>query len=1030
MKHRILILFSALFVLVFAHAQETITVSGKVTDAVTNEELIGVAIQVDGAKGVGTITDFEGNFKLDKLSPNAVLSVSYIGFKTTQVNVNGQTQLQIALESSVTELDEFVVVGYTTQKKRDVLGALNKVNGKDLAIVPVASADQALQGRVSGVQVSSATGAPGGGTSVRVRGVSSIQLSNEPLYIIDGVQIEGGLNSISPSDIENITVLKDASTTAIYGSRGANGIVLITTKSGQKGNAKISYNGQYGIQKASNIIDMVNTNDYITLYNEAARTDNAMLNSVKRPLLEGDYLDGLANVNHLKSIFRTARIQSHELSVSGGGEKSTYRVSGSIFDQEGIIKGSDYIKGNVRANLKSEVKSWLTTDFSITGSVSKTNSVPSSGDGFQNSEGPSVVRYAMFRNPGIPIYNADGNFVDLPSEYFGDPIYNTFLSDGRNPIGQIANQEKKREEKDMVMSGAFTIKLPLNIVSKTVLGFDYKNGEYRTMNKQWGTNGNIDNPTTLNVERYDRYAWTANTILTHAITLGEKHNLSSMVGTEALRTNSKALSASDQHFADDNIVIGNGGKKENRSMGESMNAFTLASFFGSVNYNYDHKYYLAATVRHDGTSRFVGKNKWGTFYSISGGWNIDSEEFMKDVKFVDILKLRAGYGTVGNQNTSDYYPYSNRISPDYNYPFGDKSQQGYGQSKLGNPDLKWETNKQLNVGVDVAFLKNSLGFTVDYYRRKSIDMIMRATVPPSVGYVTPSDVNNGTMLNTGIDFEVFYRKDYKDAGFHVALNAGYLKNKVLEIDQMMSFGRVDTGIDATRLQNGYPVGSFFMYEMDGIFQNMTEVLTSPYQGANIQPGDVKYVDQNGDNIIDDKDRKHLGSAIPKFTTGLNLSGYWKNFDASCFFQGEFGHKNYIQVFHDIEGFYRGFGVTQRYFDNRWTGEGSTNKHPRASWAMKENNVKVSSRFLEDASYLRLKNIQVGYTVPNVKRLGLESLRFYVSASNLFTITKYPGMDPEMTVSANAQGEGDAAKGIDWGTYPNAKSYTVGLNLTF
>ncbi len=775
---------------------------------------------------------------------------------------------------------------------------------------------------------------------------------------------------------------------------------------------------------------MVNTADYISIYNEAARNDNAM-GGVQRDLIEGSYLDGLADVNHVEELFRVAPLQRYELSVTGGSERTTYAVSGSFFDQDGIIKNSGYKKISFRSNVQSDVKPWLNVGMNVIGSMAETQSIPSSGDGYQNNEGGSAIRYALFRTPAIPTYDADGNYVDLPSAYFGQGIYNTFFGDGYNPMGVINETDRVRNEKAVIAAANMLIKLPLNITSRTVAGVDYMSGRYRQFNQTWGTGGRINNPNSLLVENYDNFNWTFNTVLNWGETFGD-HNVSAMAGFEAVRTTTYSMQNTDQNFADDLIFIGKGLDEQRRTSYENQQAFTLASFFGSVNYNYKQKYYAAATVREDGTSRFKGRNRWGTFYSVSGGWNIEQENFMQDVDFIDILKLRAGWGTAGNQNVTAYAT-EDRYMPNYNSTFGGVVAPGYVQTQIGNENLKWETSSQLNVGIDVEMFRQTFGFSIDYFYKRSDNMLMLQTMPPSSGNAQPAWVNNGSMLNTGIDFEMFYRRNFANAGFEVSVNGGWLKNKVLAINGSVPGGRVDNGVYVTLTEAGYPVGSFYMLVMDGIFQDRMEILTSPSQSSNpddIQPGDVKFVNQNGDLVIDQNDRVHVGSSIPKFTAGINLSGYWKNFDISCFFQGAFGHKIYMQVAQDIEGFYRAFNVTQNYFDNHWTGPGTSNTQPRASWKAKFNNARVSTRFLYDASYMRLKNLQIGYTIPKTEKIGISRLRVYFAATNLFTITKYPGMDPEMTVSANSASEGDRAAGIDWGTYPIARSFTFGINLTF
>lgn len=1009
------------------NAQNLSEVRGVVKDAETGEPLLGVNILVEGTQA-GTVTGLDGDFSI-AVSRNATIRISYVGYKTKTINYAGETYLTIPLELDAQVIEELVVVGYSVQKKRDVLGAISKVESTELSKIPVASTQQALQGRVAGVNVSAQTGAPGAPISVRIRGVNSISLSNDPLYIVDGIPVEGALNNISPNEIESMTVLKDASSAAIYGSRATNGVVLITTKSGQSGDAKINYNTQLGIQQHGRLTKMATTEQYISMYNEAARADNAT-SVVQRAIIEGAWVKDFANVNHLEEIFRTAPFQSHEISISGGSEKTQYLIAGTIYKQDGIIKNTNYSRTNLRSNINSQVKKWLKVGLNISGGMSDNRLVSSSGDGFAG-EGGSVVRYALFRNPAIPVYNATGNIVDLPSEYYGNSVYNSFFGDGYSPEGLTENTDRTRKNKTLLATGNVLITLPADLMLKTTAGIDYNNTVNRVYDKTWGTANRINSTNGLSVTTEDNFNWVVNTTLNHNISFNDTHNLSSMIGAEAIKNSGSGLYASESEFLNtdpDFLYLGMGSSKTN--INQAVWESTLVSFFANVNYNFNQKYYLSGILRRDGSSRFSEGNKWGTFYSLSGGWNVETEDFMQDLQEIHKLKLRAGYGSIGNQNIP-LYAYADRYGYNYYYTFGGKSYNGYAQTQLGNAELKWETSNQFNIGADLEFMKGSLGVTLDYYYKVTHDMLLPASLPPSIGNASPFQINStGNVLNTGVDLEVFYRKNYKDGGFNIALNAGYLHNKVLKLDFPYFAGRVDTGVFATRTQEGYPIGSFYLYEMDGIFQNNIEVLTSAYQGNNIKPGDVKYVDQNEDNVIDAKDRTFLGSAIPTVTTGLNMAGNYKNFDISMFFQGAFGQKIFSQVNFDIEGFYRGFNVTERYYREHWTGEGTSNTQPRASWAAKSNNVIASSRFLEDGSYFRLKNIQVGYTIPNTKKLGIENLRCYLAGTNLFTLTRYSGLDPEMTVSTNSASEGDMANGIDWGTYPVAMTFTFGINLTF
>ena len=1021
----LIFLLSLSFVL---QAQDQVKISGVVKDAVTNEELIGVNVIVPGTS-TGTVTDVNGNFSLS-VPVNGTVKVSYIGYQTQEIKITGQKILNILLVSESKLIDEVVVVGYSVQKKRDVLGAVSKVGNEELTKIPVASAQEALQGRVAGVQVAAQTGAPGAPISVRIRGASSINSSNDPLYIVDGIPVEGALNNLSPNDIDNMTILKDASSAAIYGSRANNGVVLITTKQGKSGEAKVTYNAQVGFQTHGYLTPMTTTAQYIQLYNEAQTNDN-----LNHPLLTGAFVKDFPNVNHLASIFQVAPIQSHELSISGGNEKTTYLVSANYFNQVGILNHTGYDRFSMRSNINSEIKKWLHVGLNISGGISNTRVVSSSGDGFI-SEGGSVVRYAYFRTPAIPIRNAAGGYVDLPSDFYGDQTYNVFFGDGYSPEGLAANTDRTLKIQTLLATGNVLINFPANIFWKTTLGVDYSTTGSREFDVTWGSGNRINNPNALNIENNTNVNWTINSTLNHSIKLGENNTLTSLIGVEAIKNSSFGLSASDRNFPTNDpnfLFIGNGiaspPQLTNVTGSQGESGSSLLSYFANANYNYAQKYYLAGIIRRDGSSRFVGKNQWGTFYSVSAGWNIDTEEFMKDIPTISKLKLRAGYGSIGNQNIA-LYANLDQYAPNYYYTFNGNPINGYAQTKLGNTDLKWETSNQFNAGVDLEMFKGVFGVSLDYFNKLTTDMLVIAPLPPSVGNASPSFINSGNMLNTGVDLELFYRKEYKTGGFNISLNGGYLHNNVVKLDAPIPGGRVNDGVNATQTVVGQPIGAFYLYQVAGIFQNTGEILTSAFQGSNIQPGDVKYVDQNGDHVIDAKDRKYMGSAIPTFTAGLTLSGHYSGFDISVFFQGAYGQKIYSQINQDIVGFYRGFNVAESYFVQHWTPTNPSNTQPRASWLAASNNIRASSRFLEDGSYTRLKNLQIGYTIPGTKKIKIEKIRIYLAGTNLLTLTKFTGLDPEMTVSTNSAAQGDTANGIDWGTYPVAKSYTFGLNVTF
>lgn len=1009
------------------------TIEGTVSDAKSGETLIGAAVQIKGTT-IGSTTDINGHYVLtsDELTATTILLFSYIGYTSEEVTTGARTTIDMQLKAEQTMLDELVVIGYGTTKKRNVLGAVSKVDNTELTRMPVAGVDQALQGRVAGVQVTQNTGAPGEGVAVRIRGTGSISSGNSPLYIVDGIAMADALKVLSPNDIENISVLKDASAAAIYGSRANNGVVLITTKKGTKGKTNITYRGQTGFQQATRLTKMVNTADYITVYNEAARNDNAFLSpNLQRTLITPEDAAGFADVNYLEELLRTAPVNSHEVSVSGGTEKSTFLLSTSLYDQKGMIKNTGYTRGTVRLDVSTEANKWLEVGMSMLAGMSSTDIIGSSGDG-AGGNGGSVIRYAFFRNPAIPVRFDDGRYVDRPAEYFGSQIFDSFLGDGYNPIGMANYNDNSRRDDNYLGKAYLVAKITDKLKFTTNVGMDYRNSNTRRFNKSWGTLNRIDAVNSLNISEEQAANWTVNNLLNYETNFGEDHTFSALLGFEAIKNQGKGLYANDGNFPveqDELIFIGNG--LGNKLSSQNQYASTLASFFGRANYDYKGKYYISGTLRRDGSSRFTRDNQWGTFYSVSGGWILKQESFLSDVSWLENLKIRAGYGAIGNQEIG-LYANSDRISPYYNYPFGGISNGGYAQTALGNEKLKWETSYQYNAGVDAEFWKGALALSVDYFYKVTENMLVKEPLPPSVGYADAAWINSGSVLNTGVELEALYRHDKREWGYSIGGNVTYMRNEVLQLEAPLTGGEIETGIYATKTEVGRPIGSFYMLEMEGIFQNETDILLSAFQGNNIRPGDVKFKDQNGDGRIDNADRVHLGSAIPKLMAGLNFNAYYKSFDISLFFQGSYGNKIYVQLYQDIEGFYRGFPVTQRYFDERWTGEGTSNTQPRPSWSAKSNNARPSSRFLEDGSYLRLKNLQIGYTIP-AKVLDMAKIsraRVYLSGTNLLTFTKYTGLDPEMTVSDNSKEEGERAKGIDWGTYPSAMTIMLGIDITF
>ncbi|HYF68733.1 MAG TPA: TonB-dependent receptor [Ohtaekwangia sp.] len=1016
-------LFLATFVAVaFANAQTVL--QGQVNDA-HGEPVIGASVYLKGST-LGTTTTIDGTFELavESIPENDILVFSIIGYIPQEFVIGKRTRFDVVMQEDITTLSEIVVTGYTTQEKEKITGAVSTVNAETLNKLPVASIDQALQGRAAGVVVSQNTGAPGEGVSVRIRGVGSINSGNAPLYIVDGIPTLD-ITSVSMQDVDNISILRDASATALYGARATNGVVIITTKSGADGASKIQVNSQVGFQQPSRLIKMANTAQYRSIYNEATIADNATKPNplFHRPLITDEIAATLSDVDHVDAILQSGVLQTHSLSISGGDAKTKYFISGNYFGQEGLIKSSNYTRITGRANVDSQIKDWLKVGVNLNVSRAKTDLIGSSGDG-AGGNGGSVIRYAFFRTPGIPVYDAQGEFTDMP-EYYRQ------LGDGYNPVGMLAyNQNELAQDR---LFGKFFIEIePLKDLKFTSnMGVDVLNSNQRRFDRTWGTGNRINNINRLLVNDFRTQDVTFSNFLTYTKLIGD-HTLSFLLGTESIKTDRAYFSGTQKDFPDQDgslVFLGNGlGIMENS---EAKSGSALASFYGKVDYDYANgKYIASATLRRDGSSRFGPDNRWGTFYAGSLGWRLDKENFLMDNDVFDLIKLRVGYGSIGNQEIGDYR-YTDQIQGGYNYALGGIRTFGYAVNLLGNSELKWESSQQFNAGIDLAIAgKWTLSF--DFFNKITSDLLVARPLPTSSGTAVPPIVNDGEILNRGFELAVAYSNQIGDFKYSIAANAATLHNEVLALKSPIRQGLVGSDF-LTFTEVGHPVGSFYLYEMEGIFQDEAEIFTSALPVKVVKPGDVKYKDQDENGTINADDRKHVGSAIPKITAALTVNLNYKNFDLSMFFQGAYGHKIFSVLNRDIEGFYRGFNVTERYYNNHWTGPGTTNQFPRASWdASGNNNIVYSDRFLEDGSYTRLKNLQVGYTFPRslLDNYGFSSVRIYFSGTNLLTFTKYHGLDPEMTVSDNASGGGDKASGIDWGTYPSARSYNIGVNLTF
>lgn len=1033
------------FIRSFKNQLQNIRVTGKITDT-KGETIIGATIGVKNGKNLA-VSDVNGNFTVS-VPENAVLVISYIGYQTQEVPINGRTQISVVLKEQEGNLNEVVVVGYGTQKKKDLTGAVSIISAKDINGIAVGDVAQIMQGKAAGVSVTESSGQPGGGVQVQIRGLGTIN-GVPPLYIIDGVPTQNGINEISPDDIESFNVLKDNSSAAIYGARAAGGVIIITTKHGVAGKTKVSASVYTGTQTAQNLIPMANNAQYIAAYNTAAVNDGrpTITNSLISSLGSTPGTYPLSNVNWLKTLLRPANITNANLSLSGGSDNTNFMVSGNYFGQGGLIQNSSYDRFNLHTVINSTLSKYLKVGTNVNLGYSKTGIVGDGGDG--RLGGASVVRYALFRTPGTPVRDPSGQYVALPEQDQSAGGIGNFLGDGYNPVQLAANTNNYNYNYD-VLGDAFVELTPIKgLKIKSDLGLDFSllnnkqfditfgtpvNDPYQGVNGQPTQTVNSPNALSQSQANTLNYNWT-NTA-TYDLTL-RKHVFMFLLGTEIIKNDVQTSGGSTEGFVNQSPgfqYLSNGTTTYDLVSGGETH-YGLSSVFGRINYQYNNKYLASVNYRHDASSELDPTHQSSDFYSGSLGWRVDQEDFMKNIKPISTLKLRASYGQAGNaQGFLNDYPYASLLGGNYYYPFGGTSNQGYTIVNIGNPNIRWETNTQIDGGVDLGVLNNALLLTVDYYVKNTNNVLLPEPLPPSAGGALPPTINAGKVRDKGLEVELTYRHTVNnDWNYSLRGNFATLNDDVVSLGGAPPIAGGQIGSNyITLTQVGHPIGSFYLLQDEGIFQNQQQILTHAYQGTGIRPGDVMYKDVNGDGIIDQNDRVFSGSPIPKFTYGFTANVAYKNFDLSLFFQGVYGNKIYNQVATDIDGFYRPFNITEATATKSWTGPGSTNTYPILSWNDAPNNTQFSTRFLESGSYLRLKNAQLGYKLgPNaLKWLGVSSTRFYISGTNLLTFTKYTGLDPEIYQNMNNAADGPRGAGIDWGTYPSARTITVGVNANF
>lgn len=1008
---------------------QAITVTGQVKDN-KGLPLPGVTIKIKGSE-IGTQTGLDGKYSLSVPDSKAVLVFSFIGFVNQEITVGNQAKIDVVLKEQTSALNEVVVVGYGTQKKVNLTGAVSTVSGEDLNKRPVINPASMLQGTIPGVQVSQGSGEPGNeSVSIQIRGNGTFSgAGSAPLVLVDGVP--GSFSDINPTDIDNVSVLKDAASASIYGSRAANGVVLITTKQGKAGQMKVQYDGNVGIYKPTKLFKLItNSAQYMELYNEARI--NTGLNDPNDPtklygLYPQDQIDlyrnssdrvHYPNTDWLSLIFKTAPTQNHNLTFSGGNEKTTYNISLGYVDQNGIIRGFNYKKYTGRINLTSKINDHIKFGTNI---LLKSGTTESAAGGSKD-----LFLSAMSQAPTYGPYLTDG------SGHFTYKAYD-YEYNNKNPIAVLDNSFTHNTNDYAVNAqGWFEVQF--------------------TKDFSWYTKGAVN----VNMDKYkdykstlDLYNFKTNTLST-SLDLGKGltdqdeqtvysnlysylnynhnfngHSIKAQAGYSVEQSKYSYLQGYRQNFPDEDLRELNAGGQDIQRASGTANQWALMSYFGRVNYNYKERYLLEGNIRYDGSSKFAGNNKWGVFPSFSGGWRASEEPFVKamNLTWLDNFKLRGSWGKLGNQNIviggyTVNYPYQALLNLTGNYSFDNSAlTTGVAQQSLNNPDIKWETTTMTDIGLDLALFKN-FNVTFDWYKKRTIDILRQSQVTAIVGLSAPT-INDGVVDNTGVELGLNYSNMIHEgslSGFTYGLgvNLDHFNNKLVKYGQQDIF-------DYTTNKNGQPISSFYMLQVAGIFQSTAEVNNSPKQfNDSTLPGDLKYKDVNGDGKINSDDRTIISGVYPKLNYSFNLSASFKGFDFSAMMQGVYGSKSYVSNWGVIP-FVQGTPPTTDWL-NRWTPEHPSTTMPRIywGWSAPQKLTRPSTFFLQDASYLRLKNLVFGYTLPSkvTKSIGIDRLRVYFAGDNLFTITKFKGLDPER------YGSGDLVQ------YPQNKIYSFGVNVSF
>lgn len=1004
------------------------TLEGVVKDAETGEEVIGASVLEQGTLN-GTITDFDGKFQLTVSSPDVVVEVSSVGYETRIVPVENQTYIDVSLSLKLTELDEIVVIGYGSQKKKVVTGAISSVSSDEITSAPTLRIDQAMQGRTAGVQVTNLSGQPGEAPTVRIRGAGTTG-NPEPLYIVDGMAV-GGIDYLNPGDIESIDVLKDAASAAIYGARAANGVVLITTKSGTQGTMNVTYSGYYGIQNVAKTIDMLDADQYRELMNDGARNSG---------LTEPFDMNEIAtqNTNWQDYLFEeNAPMSNHELSVTGGRDGTSYASSISYFAQEGIIGGdkSKFERLTGRLNTRSQVNDYISYGSNMAYSHIIRRGISSNGS-FN-----SAYSSALNLDPLTPVYEDDPAILET-YPYADEPVVED--DEGRvygisnyigaeivNPLALLETQTAETRV-DKLVGNVFAQLEPIKgLQFKTSLGIDLAyvlNDSYRPLFYLNGAQLNDDKTSvSKGIQRY--FTWQWENTMSYSKTVDD-HNFSFLAGMTASKNNYEDLSGFNAkvpitdpdhvylNMATDTVWTASGGAYHS----------SLLSAFGRVTYDFKDKYSFTGILRRDGSSKFGSNSRYGIFPSIGVAWVLSDEDFIPELGPINFLKLRASYGINGNQEIGNYQ-FISVMDQSRGYIFSSGRKVGASPAYIENADIRWEESRQFDIAMDLRGFESRLVATIDYYQKTTEGLLERIPIPAHVGN-DPPFANVGSVRNRGVELSVNWRHFVNELRYSVGINGSYNKNEMINIGNQEGVLPGATWAVAgmvTRTEIGLPIAYFYGYKTDGIFQNETEIFqhigsTGDLLQPNAKPGDVRFVDVNRDGTLDEEDRTMIGNPTPDFTFGFNTSLEYRQFDFSMLIVGAYGN----DVFNGAQRQDLRYTNRSTKILDRWTGEGSSTTIPRYTWVDVNNNYRVSDLYIEDGSFMRIKNMQLGYSFNEriLQRLKSHNFRVYVSVENLFTFTKYTGADPEIGAMSSFD------VGIDRGIYPQARTIRFGTTVTF